>query len=69
MYPSDRFSRIQFDKLLFARDGTGVPANPPRRQNEAEHRLASGADRNDPSISTFEVKVGRDGLVGGAALF
>lgn len=69
LYPSGRFDRIQFDKLLFSRDGTGVAVNPPRRQNEAEHRLASGADRNDPTVSTFDVKVGENGLVGNAALF
>jgi hypothetical protein len=69
LHPGDRFDRIQFDKILFARDGTGVPVNPPRRLNAAEHRLASGADRNDPTISTFEVKVGENGLVGNAAPF
>jgi hypothetical protein len=67
--PSPRFDRIQFDKVLFGRDTTGVAVNPPRRINEAEHRLASGADRNDPTISTFEVKVGENGLVGNAAIF
>lgn len=69
LYPSGRFDRIQFDKLLFSRDGTGVAVNPPRQQNEAEHRLASGADRNDPTVSTFDVKVGENGLVGNVALF
>jgi hypothetical protein len=69
LHPSQRFDRVQFDKILFARDGTGVAVNPPRRLNEAEYRLASGADRNDPTKSTFEVKVGQNGLVGNAALF
>jgi hypothetical protein len=69
LHPSDRFDRIQFDKILFARDSTGAPVNPPRRLNAAEHRLASGADRNDPTISTFEVKVGENGLVGNAVVF
>ena len=69
LHPSDRFDRIQFDKILFRLDGTNVAVNPPRRLNAAEHRLASGADRNDPTISTFEVKVGENGLVGNAAVF
>lgn len=67
LYPSSRYDRIQFDKILMARDTTGVALNPPRRVNEAEYRLASGADRNDPTLSTFEVKVGDNGLVGNAA--
>jgi hypothetical protein len=69
LHPGDRFDRIQFAKILFAADTTGTPVNPPRRLNAAEHRLASGADRNDPTISTFEVKVGQNGLVGNAAIF
>jgi hypothetical protein len=69
LHPGERFDRIQFDKILFARDATGVAVNPPRRLNAAEHRLASGADRNDPTISTFEVKVGENGLVGNLAVF
>jgi hypothetical protein len=69
LHPSERFDRIQFDSILFRVDGTNVAVNPPRRLNAAEHRLASGADRNDPTVSTFEVRVGRDGLVGNAALF
>jgi hypothetical protein len=69
LFPSERFDRIAFAELLFARDGTGVPVNPPRRQNEAEFRLASGANRNDPTITTFDVMVGQNGLVGHVALF
>jgi hypothetical protein len=69
LHPGDRFDRIQFDKILFRVDGTNVAVNSPRRLNAAEHRLASGADRNDPTISTFEVKVGENGLVGNAAVF
>jgi hypothetical protein len=69
LHPSERFDRIQFDRILFRVDGTNVAVNPPRRLNAAEHRLASGADRNDPTVSTFEVRVGRDGLVGNVAFF
>ncbi len=69
LHPGERFDRIQFDKILFRVDGTNVAVNPPRRLNAAEHRLASGADRNDPTISTFEVRVGESGLVGNAAFF
>jgi hypothetical protein len=69
LYPSDRFDRVQFDKVLLANDRTGIAMNPPRRQNEAEYRLASGAYRNDPTLSTFEVRVGQNGLVGNAAPF
>lgn len=69
LYPSDRFNRIQFDKVLFTVDPTGVPVNPPRPLNEAEYRLQSGAYRNDPTYAPFEVKVGEDGLVGNLALF
>ncbi len=68
-YPSERFNRIRFDSLLFAADGTGVPVNRPRPLNEAAHQLPSNADRNDPTVSHFEVKVGEDGLVGNAAVF
>jgi hypothetical protein len=66
LYPRGRFDRIQCDKILFASDRTGIAVNPPRRQNEAEYRLTSGAYRNDPTISTFDVKVGENGLVGNA---
>lgn len=69
LHPSDRFDRIQFDKILFRVDGTNMAVNPPRRINAAEHRLASGADRNDPTISTFDLRVGENGLVGNAAVF
>ena len=69
LYPSERFDRIRFDKILFSIDRTNVAVNPPRRVNEAEYRLASGAYRNDPTLSTFEVRVGENGLVGNAALF
>jgi hypothetical protein len=69
LHPSARFDRIQFDKILFAHDSTGVAVNPPRRLNDAEYRLTSGAYRDDPTLSTFEVKVGENGLVGNAAPF
>jgi len=69
LYPSERFNRITFDKLLFAADGTGVAVNPPRPLNEAERNLSSNAYRNDPTFSHFEVKVGENGLVGNAAVF
>lgn len=69
LHPTPRFERIQFDKILFARDTTGVAVNPPRRLNEAEYRLSSGAYRNDPTFAPFEVKVGENGLVGNTALF
>lgn len=69
LHPSARFDRIQFDKVLFRVDGSNVAVNPPRRLNAAEHRLASGAQRNDPTVSTFDVRVGENGLVGNAALF
>lgn len=69
LYPSERFNRIQFDRMIFALDRTGVPVNPPRPLNEAEYRLQSGANRNDPTISNFEVKLGENGLVGNVAVF
>ena len=69
LHPSDRFDRISFDKPLFAADGTRIPVNPPRRLNEAANRLPSNADRNDPTVSHFEVKVGENGLVGNIAPF
>jgi hypothetical protein len=68
-YPSDRFERIRFDRPLFTADRTGVPVNRPRQLNEASHQLPSNADRNDPTVSHFEVKVGDNGLVGNAAVF
>ncbi len=69
LYPSERFDRITFDRPLFAADGTGVPVNPPRPLNQAEKSLASNADRNDPTISHFEMEVGENGLVGNVTLF
>jgi hypothetical protein len=69
LHPGERFDRIQFDRILFRLDGTRVAVNPPRRLNAAEHVLASGADRNDPTVSTFDVKVGENGLVGNLAIF
>jgi hypothetical protein len=69
LHPGERFDRIQFDRILLRLDGTNVAVNPPRPLNAAEHRLASGAVRNDPTISTFDVRVGQNGLVGDWAFF
>jgi hypothetical protein len=69
LYPTQRYERVQFDKILFAQDKTGVAVNPPRHLNEAEYRLRSGAYKDDPTYAPFEVKVGDNGLVGNAALF
>lgn len=68
-YPSDRFDRVRFDALLFERDQTGVPVNRPRPQNEAEYRLRSNQQMEDPTTSTFDLKVGENGLVGNLTLF
>jgi hypothetical protein len=69
LHPSERFNRITFDKILFQVDGTNVAVNPPRSLNAAERRLESGAVRNDPTINTFEVRVGENGLRGNATFF
>lgn len=60
LHPSDRFGAISFDKLLFARDGTGVRPNPPRRLDQAQER----ARLDQAGEYTFELVVGQDGLRG-----
>jgi hypothetical protein len=60
LHPSDRFSAITFDRLLFASDNTGVRPNPPRRLDQAIER----ARHERADLYSFELVVGRDGLVG-----
>lgn len=64
-YPSDRYNRIAFDKLLFAADGTGARVNPPRKMDSSEQYFLY----NSPQIAkyngySFEMVVGANGLAG-----
>jgi len=45
LYPSDRFERVQFDKILFALDGTKTAVNPPRRVNDQHIRCQGRSER------------------------
>ncbi|MBI4967451.1 MAG: hypothetical protein HZC25_04955 [Rhodospirillales bacterium] len=64
-YPSPEFSALVFDKLLFAMDNSGVRVNPPRDSvgvYAPQNQYKSGN-------STFNLKVGDNGLVGVSRLF
>lgn len=63
-YPSDRWAKIAFDKLLFAADGTGAPANPPRYMDHAEQFFLSEGQNRKYYGYTFQLVVGKDGLAG-----
>jgi len=64
LHPSEGFSALAFPDFLFARDGTGVAVNPPRRIDAAElafqrtRPAATGRQRN------FWLTVGDGGLRG-----
>ncbi len=64
LHPSAEFSALEFPDFLFARDGTGVAVNPPRRIDAAElafqgtRPAATGRQRN------FWLTVGEGGLRG-----
>lgn len=64
---SERFADVRFDRLLFAHDSSGVPINAVRPVSDAEARLKANS-RDDP-YDHFELKVGREGLVGRLTLF
>jgi hypothetical protein len=66
-YPSETFSAIKFDKLLFAADGVNVPVNPPRPVNSAEQYTQQEFPRSRSyggTSYTFELMVGENGLAG-----
>ena len=63
-FPSDRWNRIAFDKVLFALDDTGARVNPPRKMDSAEQYFLSSAQNAKTYGYTFQVVVGRDGLAG-----
>jgi hypothetical protein len=63
-FPSDRWSKITFDKLLFAADGTGARVNPPKELDHAEQFYLSSAQNAKYYGYTFQFIVGKDGLVG-----
>ncbi len=68
LYPSERFARINFDRLLFAHDATGLRVNPPRAIDSAQASIKPG--RPDPTdIADFVLKVGPDGLANRLTLF
>ena len=64
LHPSPEFEALQFPGFLFARDGTGIAVNPPRRLDAAEltfqstRAAATGRQRN------FWLTVGEGGLRG-----
>ena len=59
---------IQFAALLFAADRTGVKVNPPRA-TDARYIPEYASDAKSRNDYQFELRVGRDGLVGNAGLF
>jgi hypothetical protein len=59
-HPSDRFSALTFDRVLFPLDTTGTPVNPPRRIEPALERAK--ADRE--ASYYFQLMVGRNGFAG-----
>lgn len=66
-WPSDRFNALQFPKLLFAWDQTGIAVSPPRK---ADAMQIHGT--NDPFREhkiTFQLEVGENGLKGTQPLF
>lgn len=67
---------IAFDRLLFAADPTEVavraPPRPPRSWTEADYRLSYGRSTSNPDSKesdSFNLQVGKQGLVGNARLF
>lgn len=66
-HPSPEWDRLAFPEFLFARDGTGVPVNPPRPISPAENFPHGPADERMGNIR-FSLEVSGTGL-GGIAAF
>lgn len=65
--PSPGFDALQFPGLLFAADGTGIPPNPPRPQNDALQYSKTEYPRSTTyggTPYTFQLIVGDNGLAG-----
>lgn len=69
-YPSPRWDRLAFPELLYRWDQTGVAVNPARKRDPSENfAAASGQVADDASNRLFQLRVGRDGLVGQLTVF
>jgi hypothetical protein len=68
LWPSERFERLQFPKLLFAWDQTGVRVNPPRQATAFDIHGRVTPERGESRLE-FEVEVGDNGLKGTGPLF
>ncbi len=65
LWPSDRFDKTVFPKLLLAWDPTGVPLNEPRPASFFEIH----GERKNRNVISFNVRVGDNGLWGVEPLF
>lgn len=61
LWPSERFERAQFSRLLFAWDPTGVAVNRPRPLTPFD---IYGSNRPDDASYSFNMRVGENGFVG-----
>lgn len=61
LWPDGAFKRLTFDELLFAWDFTDVPVSPPRHASNLE--LYGETQPSEP-VTSFQVRIGKDGLWG-----
>lgn len=65
LHPTERFTALRFPALLFARDMTGVPVNPPRPIDAGERMRARTGNQDALDIKpAFDVRLDDGGVVG-----
>lgn len=65
VHPTERFNALGFPALLFARDMTGVPVNPPRPVDAGERMRARTGNQDALDIRpAFDVRLNDEGVVG-----
>lgn len=66
VFPSERYAALRFPAQLLARDGTGVPAIPPRPTEPGDRLRARGGNhaKNMDLRPAFDIRLTDDGVTG-----